>query len=368
MPGRHRHLAEQIGYPVLLKAAAGGGGKGIRFIFRAEEIEDALRQARAEALAAFGDASVYLEKAIMPARHIEVQIFGDQHGNVIHLGERECSLQRRNQKLIEESPSVALDDALRARITGAAVQLARECGYVNAGTVEFLLGPDGDFYFMEVNTRLQVEHPVTEWVTGMDLVREQIRVAAGLPLSVRQEDVTFRGHAIECRVTAEDPFNRFLPSTGGVMHLREPSGPGVRVDSALYPGMELSLFYDSLLAKLIVWGPDRDTSIARSLRALEEYTIGGLSTTIPFARYALQHPRFIAGDLSLGFIAETWGAEMESGNTPESGSEKDPLSPEGIAALAVALTAFEERGVTAGTHAESTGPRSRWRDAGRGWR
>jgi acetyl/propionyl-CoA carboxylase alpha subunit len=299
-----------------------------------------------------------------------VQILADTHGNVIHLGERECTLQRRNQKLVEESPSVALDADLRARITGAAVALTKRCGYVNAGTVEFLLGPDKQFYFMEVNTRLQVEHPVTEWCTGLDLVREQLRVAAGLPLSVRQEDVIFRGHAIECRITAEDPYNRFLPVTGAIEQLRDPAGPGVRVDSALYQGMPLSLFYDSLLAKLIVWGPDRDTAIARSLRALQEYVIGGARTTIPFAQYALAHPRFIAGDLSLSFIADTWEADLRDGTLTEPVQAEGGLTPEAIAAIAAALGATGNSGArgNGSASAEATASGSRWRDAGRGWR
>ncbi len=363
-PDEARALAAQLGYPVLLKAAAGGGGKGIRFIYGPDEVEDALRNARAEALAAFGDERVYLEKAIKPARHIEVQIIGDQHGNVAHLGERECSLQRRHQKLVEESPSTALDADLRARITGAAVRLAQQCGYVNAGTVEFLLGPDRQFYFMEVNTRLQVEHPVTEWVTGIDLVREQLRVAAGLPLSFRQKDVVSRGHAIECRITAEDPANRFLPASGTIEQLVEPEGPGVRVDSGLFPGMAVSLYYDSLLSKLIVWGPDRATAIARGLRALGEYTIEGVRTTIPFAQFALGHPRFISGDLSLDFIAETWDPS-HSGTLP---MVKGRLGAETVAAIAAAIMA-SERGASSGAQRES-GPASggsRWRSAGRGW-
>jgi acetyl-CoA carboxylase biotin carboxylase subunit len=369
--GEARALADQIGYPVLLKAAAGGGGKGIRFIYSPDEIEDALRNARAEALSAFGDARVYLEKAIKPARHIEVQILGDQHGNIIHLGERECSLQRRHQKLVEESPSVALDAALREQITAAAARLARQCGYVSAGTVEFLLGPDRQFYFMEVNTRLQVEHPVTEWVTGLDLVREQLRVAAGLPLACAQDDIRPRGHAIECRITAEDPANRFLPAIGTIEQLVEPAGPGVRVDSAIYPGMSVSLYYDSLLSKLIVWGPDRATAIARSLRALREYTIAGVRTTIPFASYVLSHPRFIAGDLSLDFIAETWGAEHESGASDRDVSLRNgDLSTATVAAIAAAIAAEDRPAGAAQQDADGGAPASsRWRFAGRtGWR
>ena len=365
-----RQLADEIGYPVLLKAAAGGGGKGIRFVYHADEIASALMQARAEAKAAFGDESVYLEKVIAPARHIEVQILADQHGNVIHLGERECSLQRRNQKLVEESPSTALDADLRSRITEAAVRLAQRSGYVNAGTVEFLLGPDQQFYFMEVNTRLQVEHPVTEWCTGLDLVREQIRIAAGLPLDMTQQDVVFRGHAIECRIAAEDPANRFLPATGTVEQLREPSGPGVRVDSSLYPGQQLSLYYDSLLAKLIVWGPDRATAIARSLRALREYTIAGARTTIPFHQYALSHPRFISGDLSLDFIAQTWDAAQQAeGSTDGESTGSAELSPEAIAAVAAALSAAANgtRPTSNGQSQETPTTSSRWREAGRAW-
>ena len=361
-------LATQFGYPVLLKAASGGGGKGIRFIYHPEEIEDALRNARDEARAAFGDARVYMEKAIIPARHIEVQIFGDQFGNVVHLGERECTLQRRHQKLVEESPSVALDPDLRHRITEASVRLAKSCGYVNAGTVEFLLGPDKQFYFMEVNTRLQVEHPVTEWCTGLDLVREQLRIAAGLPLSFRQEDIVFRGHAIECRITAEDPQNQFLPSIGTITHVEEPSGPGVRVDSSLFAGMDVSLYYDSLLAKLIVWGPDRDTAIARSLRALREFTITGVRTTVPFAEFALSHPRFIAGDLSLSFISETWTADNAAGpialDVPRGTQE---LSAELVVALAAALTAAQNGPAATAPQPPEATASNRWRDSGRAW-
>ncbi|MGH2487867.1 MAG: acetyl-CoA carboxylase biotin carboxylase subunit, partial [Ktedonobacterales bacterium] len=299
-------IAAEIGYPVLLKAAAGGGGKGIRFVHRADELPAALRLAMSEARTAFGDDAVYMEKAVHPARHIEVQIFGDTHGNAVHLGERECSIQRRHQKLIEESPSVALDDELRERFTSAAVALAKAANYVNAGTVEFLLGPDRNFYFLEVNTRLQVEHPVTELRTGLDLVREQLRVASGLPLSFTQAEVHFSGHAIEARITAEDPANRFLPASGTVVALSDPAGPGVRLDSGLYAGMRVPLYYDSMLAKLICWGADREEALARLRRALGEYTIDGVRTTIPFAQWLLAHPRFQAGDFSTDFIAEEW--------------------------------------------------------------
>lgn len=364
-----QRLAAKIGYPIMIKAAAGGGGRGIRFVHRPEELESSLRLARSEAMGAFGDSSIYMEKAVIPARHIEVQIFGDTHGNVIHLGERECSIQRRHQKLIEESPSPALDDALRARFTDAAVRLARAVGYVNAGTCEFLLGPDGNFYFLEVNARLQVEHPVTELVTGLDLVREQLRVAAGLPLSVTQEQITFRGHAIEARITAEDPLNRFLPASGRVAALRDPAGPGVRMDSALYDGMEIPLYYDSLLAKLICWGEDRAEAMTRLRRALDEYTIAGVRTTIPFARWLLDQPRFIAGDFSTDFIAETWDAgDAQRLLMDESGGAND-LSMEAIAALAAALAAQDQGEASASRRhpggEQGSGEVSRWRTLAR---
>ncbi|HEX8996702.1 MAG TPA: acetyl-CoA carboxylase biotin carboxylase subunit [Ktedonobacterales bacterium] len=361
-------LAERIGYPVLLKAAAGGGGKGIRFVHRPEDLEASLRLAQSEAKTAFGDATVYIEKAVTPARHIEVQLFGDQFGNVIHLGERECSIQRRHQKLIEESPSPVLDEDTRARLLDSAVRLARSVGYTNAGTAEFLLGPDGQFYFLEVNARLQVEHPVTEWRTGLDLVREQLRVAAGLPLSVRQEDIAFRGHAIEARISAEDPFNKFLPAAGTVAALRDPSGPGVRLDSGLYQGMRIPLFYDPLLAKLICWGKDRDEAVARLRRALDEYVIAGVRTTIPFAQWLMRQPRFLAGDFSTDYIAEEWRPEAATSLEPTT-SDSDTLSESQVAALAAALLARENvatheakrRGADGALQEEGW----RWRLAGR---
>ncbi|HEY7358253.1 MAG TPA: acetyl-CoA carboxylase biotin carboxylase subunit [Ktedonobacterales bacterium] len=361
-------LAETLGYPVMLKAASGGGGMGQRVVQRPEEIEAALRSARSEAASAFGDSEVYMEKAIAPARHIEVQIIGDTHGQIVHLGERECSVQRRRQKLIEESPSVALDDELRAKFTESAIKVAAAIGYTNAGTCEFLLGPDRQFYFLEVNTRLQVEHPVTEWRTGLDLVKEQLRVAAGLPLSFTQEQVRFRGHAIECRVTAENPYNRFLPRGGVIAAYQEPGGPGVRVDSGAYAGMDVPLFYDSLLAKLITWGEDRAEAIARLRRALDEYTIAGVSTTIPFHQFAIQHPRFVAGDLSTGWVAETWGESGEKA-APDGPAADGALSQEAVAALAAALVdQHAGRAARRRTHpggAENGGERSPWREAGR---
>jgi acetyl-CoA carboxylase biotin carboxylase subunit len=363
-------VAQRIGYPVLLKAAAGGGGKGIRFVRRPEELEAALRLARSEAATAFGDDTVYMEKAVSPARHIEVQIFGDTHGNVIHLGERECSIQRRHQKLIEESPSTALDDATRERLTAAAVRLARAIGYVNAGTCEFLLGPDGSFYFLEVNARLQVEHPVTEWRTGLDLVREQLRVAAGLPLSVTQSQVRFAGHSIEVRVSAEDPANRFLPATGTITALSEPAGPGVRVDSGAYAGMTVPLYYDPLLAKLIVWGGDRREAIERLRRALGEYTIGGVRTTLSFAHWLVRQPRYLAGDFSTSFVDEAWTpqaqAEALAPTTRAPGAGDAPtLDAQQIAALAAALAAQDFAPTAQAPGRGASEPGSRWREAGR---
>jgi acetyl-CoA carboxylase, biotin carboxylase subunit len=362
--------AEQIGYPVLLKAAAGGGGKGIRFVRRPDELEAALRLARSEAQSAFGDSKVYLEKAVSPARHIEVQIFGDTHGHVIHLGERECSIQRRHQKLIEESPSPVLTPEIRERLTAAAVRLGEAIGYVNAGTCEFLLGPDGSFYFLEVNARLQVEHPVTEWRTGLDLVREQLRVAAGLPLSFSQDDVLFTGHAIEVRVSAEDPYNRFLPATGTITALHEPAGPGVRVDSGAYAGMTIPLYYDPLLAKLIVWADDRSHAIDRLRRALDEYTLAGVRSTLAFAHWLVQQPRFLAGDFSTDFVAEEWHPEqMEAlaASTHLNGAKPSTLDAEQVAMLAAALAAQD---VARAAQGQRTAPSegasgSRWRDAAR---
>ncbi|HET9999593.1 MAG TPA: acetyl-CoA carboxylase biotin carboxylase subunit [Ktedonobacteraceae bacterium] len=362
-------LAGQIGYPLLLKAAAGGGGKGIRFVRDPKDLAASLRTARSEAKSAFGDERVYIEKAVSPARHIEVQFIADTHGNVVHLGERECSIQRRHQKLIEEAPSPVLDEELRQRITGAAVNLIRSIHYVNAGTAEFLLGPDRNFYFLEVNARIQVEHPVTEWVTGIDLVQEQFRVAAGLPLSFTQEQITLRGAAIEARISAEDPENRFLPATGTVQALQEPSGPGVRVDSGMYAGLQVPLFYDPLLSKLIVWSKDRQHAIARMRRALDEYQVMGVRTTLPFARWLMDHPRYLAGDMSTDFIAEEWDTRNDkTPYTPPEETENGTLAPAQIAALMGGLLLnqhIEEEKLRRKPVGENGAETSRWRDAGR---
>ncbi len=294
-------VAKKIGYPVLLKAAAGGGGKGVRIVDSEEVLSQELERAQAEAQAAFGDPSVFLEKYIVKPRHVEIQILADEHGNVIHLNERECSVQRRYQKLVEESPSCILDDELRQKMGETAIKAVQASGYTNAGTVEFLVDSNRDFYFLEVNTRLQVEHPVTELITGIDLVREQIRVAAGEKLTITQEDVGINGASIECRISAEDP-DTFLPSTGIIKEMVEPAGPGVRVESGIAENSEVSIYYDPLLAKVIVWAPTRQEAIDRMLRALEEYKIKGVKTTIPFHLRVLKHEDFVSGNYDTGIV------------------------------------------------------------------
>jgi acetyl-CoA carboxylase biotin carboxylase subunit len=315
-----RAVAERIGYPVMLKAAAGGGGKGMRLVAAAAELPAALEQAQQEALNAFGDAAVYIEKAIVGPRHVEVQILADEHGQVIHLGERECSLQRRHQKVLEETPSpwVERRPEVRQRLTAAAVQAARAAGYANAGTVEFLMDSSHNFYFLEMNTRLQVEHPVTEMVTGLDLVREQIRIAAGEPLRYRQSDIQPRGSAMECRIYAEDPDNNFFPSPGRISRLERPSGPYIRVDSGAYQGWTVPIDYDPLIAKLIAWAPTRQEVIARLRGALRDYHVAGIKTTIGFFQSVLGDENFQQGSFDTAFIAR-W---LEN-RTPESAAPAD---------------------------------------------
>jgi acetyl-CoA carboxylase biotin carboxylase subunit len=293
--------ARKAGYPVILKASAGGGGRGMRVARDERELASAFDTARAEAEKAFGNAEVYMEKYLESPRHIEFQVFGDSHGNLRHLGERECSIQRRHQKLIEEAPSPALDEGLRKRMGAAAVAAARAVNYTNAGTIEFLLDPDGRFYFMEMNTRLQVEHPITEEVTALDLVKEQIAVAAGAPLSFADREMTPRGHAIEFRINAEDPVT-FAPSPGRIASFHAPGGLGVRVDTAAYQGYVIPPHYDSLIAKLIVWGRNRMEAIQRGRRALDFFVIEGIKTTIPLHRRILDDPDFIDGKLSTHFM------------------------------------------------------------------
>jgi len=306
-PEEARERAEEIGYPILVKAAAGGGGRGIRVVEDEDGLAEAVRAARREAEAAFGDGSVYLERFLVEPKHVEVQVMADEHGNVVHLHERECSMQRRRQKVLEEAPSPGIGAETREEMTAAAVRLAETAGYANAGTVEFLVDASGAFYFIEMNTRLQVEHPVTEMVTGLDLVKEQLRVAAGERLAFGQEDVPLTGHAIEFRINAEDPDNDFFPSPGEIPHIELPGGPGVRIDSAAYPGYAVPPFYDSLVAKLIVWGADREEAIARGRRALDEYRLEGIKTTIPLHRRLLEWESFSSGAYHTGSLQALLG-------------------------------------------------------------
>src|SRR5882757_3295107 len=295
-------MAAKVGYPVMIKAAAGGGGKGMRLVKMPSELKQSFETAQSEALRSFNDGEIYLEKFIENPRHIEIQVLGDEHGNVVYLGERECSVQRRHQKVIEEAPSAVVDEDLRQRMGAVAVQAAKSAGYTNAGTVEFLVDADRNFYFLEMNTRLQVEHPVTEIVTGLDLVHLQLRIACGEKLPFTQKDVQLRGHAIECRIYAEDPDNNFFPSPGKITKLVRPSGPGVREDSGVYQGWTVPLDYDPMLSKLIAYAPDRLTAIARMRRALDEYFVGGIKTNLPLFRRILEHPDFVHARIDTGFL------------------------------------------------------------------
>jgi acetyl-CoA carboxylase biotin carboxylase subunit len=350
--GEARAEARRLGYPVLLKAAAGGGGKGMRRVDREQDLEAALRDAASEASRAFNSGDVYLEKLVSEPRHIEIQVLGDQHGRMIHLGERECSIQRRHQKVIEECPSpvMADDPGLRQRMGEAAVRIAREAGYTNAGTIEFLVDAERNFYFLEMNTRLQVEHPVTELVAGLDLVEWQLRIAAGEPLGIRQEDVAWRGSAIECRVYAEDPDRGFLPSPGKIERLVEPSGPGIRLDSGVFAGWTVPLEYDPLLAKLAAWAPTREGAIRKLRRALSEYALTGIRTNLAFFRGVLEDPEFLAGRLSTSFVDGFLARRARPAELP--------IEAEAAAALVAAL---ESRQTPGAEHA----PPSRWLGSGR---
>jgi acetyl-CoA carboxylase, biotin carboxylase subunit len=297
-------LGREIGYPLIIKATAGGGGKGIRIAEDEEALVQQITQAQQEAQKAFGNAGVYLEKYLTGMKHVEIQILADKHGNVVHLGERDCSVQRRRQKLVEEAPCPVLTPEVREQMGEAAIRAAKAVDYSGAGTLEFLLGPDGQFYFMEMNTRIQVEHPVTEMITGIDIIKEMIRIAEGEPLSFTQDDVVINGWSIECRVNAEDATRNFMPSAGQIQFYLPPGGFGVRVDSAAYPGYTISPHYDSMIAKLIVWGKDRDDAIDRMKRALAEFTIEGIHSTIPFHMKLLEHKKFIAGDHDIKFLEE----------------------------------------------------------------
>jgi acetyl-CoA carboxylase biotin carboxylase subunit len=345
--------ADRIGYPLLVKATAGGGGKGMRRVAVAEELPSAFEQARSEAQSSFGDPSVYLEKYVERPRHVEIQVLGDSHGSMVHLFERECSIQRRHQKLIEEAPSPFLDDGLRARMGEAAVSLARSSGYENAGTVEFLVESNRRFYFLEMNARLQVEHPVTELITGLDLVLLQLAVASGSPLPLSQADVSRRGWAMEFRITAEDPFQNFMPTAGTLSVFRPPEGPGIRNDSGVFQGQRVTPYYDPLIAKLIVSAGNRAQCIARARRAIREYRVQGVRTTLPFFERMLSDERFLSGEMDVGFVDRHWMTEMASAP-----AESRDLLP---AALAAAAAALEKREPRSDSSPEDGEPRSSWK-------
>jgi acetyl/propionyl-CoA carboxylase alpha subunit len=350
--------AAQIGFPILIKAAGGGGGKGMRIVSTPEELQNSLERASSEALKSFVDGRVYLEKYLVDPRHIEIQILADNYGTVLHFGERECSIQRRHQKVIEECPSSVLTPKLRQAMGGAAVRIASLCSYTGAGTVEFLLDADGEFYFLEVNTRIQVEHPITEMVYGFDLVKAQIRIAEGEKLSIAQKDIYPQGHAIECRICAEDPDNGFLPSTGHITAYQPAEGPGIRNDSGISVEMEVTPLYDPLLAKLIAWDKDRDACTSKMVRALEDYHIAGVKTTIPFCLWALQQPQFASGTYDVNFIAKFF---RESTIEPS----VDELSAAGIAADVLEL----EQPTTGIIGRAFTGANaSKWKQRSGGWK
>lgn len=346
-------LADQIGFPLLVKAVAGGGGRGMRKVYNHDEFPEALATARREAQSAFGNGDVYLEKLLLGARHIEFQILADGHGNTIHLGERECSIQRRHQKLVEEAPSVFIDPDLREKMGQMAIAAAQAVNYINAGTIECLVDRDKNFYFLEMNTRLQVEHPVTELVTGVDLVKEQIRIARGRPLSRTSSIQNPNGHAIECRINAEDPYMNFVPSTGKITTLITPTGPGVRVDSGVYPGYEITPYYDSMISKLICWGEDRAEAMLRMRRALEEYTIMGLKHNIPFHINLLNSFSFIAGQFDIHFVEERFDMK-----TYEEGPTELEVE---TAAIAATLFAHRKRQLAAQVVAPPERDTSNWK-------
>ncbi len=353
-----REAALTIGLPVLIKAAAGGGGKGMRVVADPAELPSAIRAARSEAQSSFGDAAIYVEKYLTAPRHVEMQILADVHGNAVYLGERECSVQRRHQKVIEEAPSPVVSPELRRRMGEAAVALAKAGGYVNAGTLEFLLDREGNVYFLEMNSRLQVEHPVTEMVTGLDLVKLQIRIAAGEPLPLRQEDVRLQGHAIECRIYAEDPFQNFVPSPGVIRGLREPGGPGVRVESGVYEGYEVPVFYDPLISKIITWGANRAEAVERMRRALAETLVKGIKTTVPFHRWVMAEPAFMRGEIDTSYIDTHFARRAE-----EEGSRHRDIA---LIAAALHLYLTEEAAPgAAGAGAAAPPPVSAWRIAAR---
>ena len=349
-------VAPDIGFPLLVKATAGGGGRGMREVNSLEELPGLLKAARREAESAFGDGNVYLEKLLLGARHIEFQVMADSHGNAIHLGERECSIQRRYQKLLEEAPSPIMDEALREEMGELACRASKAVDYLNAGTIEFLVDSDKNFYFLEMNTRLQVEHPITEMVTGVDIVREQIRIARGRKLSYAQEDLQLNGWALECRINAEDPYNNFLPSTGQITSVIPPSGPGVRVDTGVYAGFTISPYYDSLISKLVCWGETRGVAILRMRRALEEFRILGVRTNIPFHQKLLNSPRFMVGQYDTRFVEERFTLQEDS---------EDDAALAMIAAVMATLVTHRETQQAAQIVRQSERDTSNWKWVGR---
>jgi len=349
-----KQIAQQVGFPILIKASAGGGGKGMRVVENVETFEEQMKLAVSEATSAFGDGSVFIEKYIGSPRHIEIQVLGDTHGNIVHLFERECSIQRRHQKVIEEAPSAVLTPALREEMGRCAVNVAKACDYVGAGTVEFLVDENLRFYFLEMNTRLQVEHPVTEQITGLDLVKEQILIAEGNALSFRQEELQINGHALELRVYAEDPANNFLPDIGRLETYVRPQGLGVRVDDGFEQGMDIPIYYDPMIAKLVTFGKDRQEAISKMLRAIDEYQITGIETTLPFGKYVLQHEAFVSGNFDTKFIERYF--------TPSVLEQKASEDSEEIAvALAALLLTNHKPQATASAQLQSNGAGSNWR-------
>ena len=350
-----KRVSAQIGYPILIKASAGGGGKGMRVVENDAEFDEQMDRAVSEAISSFGDGSVFIEKYVTSPRHIEIQVLGDQHGNIVHLFERECSVQRRHQKVVEEAPSAILTPDIREAMGQAAVNVARACGYYGAGTVEFIVNDALDFYFLEMNTRLQVEHPVTELITGVDLVREMIYIAEGKPLSFRQEDLTMRGHAIELRVYAEDPTNNFLPDVGTLDTYVRPQGNGVRVDDGFEQGMAIPIFYDPMIAKLVTYADTREQAIQKMIRAIDEYQISGVQTTLPFGRFVMEHDAFRSGNFDTGFVSNYFSPDKLM---PAPDTDETDLAA--VLAAYLLKDAKPATGVVAGS-VSPTPAKSRWK-------
>ncbi|GAB2565935.1 acetyl-CoA carboxylase biotin carboxylase subunit [Spirosoma areae] len=343
----------QIGYPILIKASAGGGGKGMRIVEKEAEFDEQMDRAVSEAQSAFGNGSVFIEKYVTSPRHVEIQVLGDQHGNIIHLFERECSVQRRHQKVVEEAPSAILTPKIRDAMGRAAVDVARACGYYGAGTVEFIVNDNLDFYFLEMNTRLQVEHPVTEQITGIDLVKQMIYIAEGKPLSLRQEDLQIKGHAVEVRVYAEDPANNFLPDVGTLDTYVRPQGNGVRVDDGFEQGMVIPIYYDPMIAKLITYGDSREEAIQKMIRAIDEYQISGVQTTLPFCRFVMEHDAFRSGQFDTGFVGKYF--------TPDKLTPEPDTTEVNLAAVLAAWLLENAKPKQNGMSAQATGPKSKWK-------